>query len=153
MKNQIRIQNKNQYVIEVNDKGETITFNLDDPELPLKFDNAMLRMNEIQNKLKTEEQIIKKKADEKTKGILTKNNRRMIELSVQACKDLRKVFDEFLGEGACQKIFGDYNSLGMFEELLEQLNPHFAMMNLNFSSYKEAIEKKYKDDEDEDVLL
>ena len=52
---QLRIKNKNAYVIEVNDKGETISFNLDDPELMLKFDNALRKIKKIQNDAKAEQ--------------------------------------------------------------------------------------------------
>lgn len=150
--NKIRVQNKHQYVIEVNDDGDTISFNVDDPTLPLKFDNAMMRLDAVQQNLKAEEQIIKKKEDKETKGILSQNTRKLLEAEVKACKDLRGVFDEFLGEGACKKIFGDTNYLGMFQELMEQLEPHFAIMKLDAEHYKKAVEEKYKEDEDEDVL-
>lgn len=153
MANKIRIQNKNQYVIEVNDNGDTISFNVDDPALPLKFDNAMMRLNNVQQKLKAEEQIIRKKEDKKTNGILSQNTRKILEAEVKACNDLRSIFDEFLGEGACEKIFGNANYLGMFQDLMEQLEPHFAIMKLDAEHYKKAVEEKYKDDqEDEDVL-
>ena len=46
--NKIRVQNKHQYIIEVNDDGDTISFNVDDPTLPLKFDNAMMRLDAVQ---------------------------------------------------------------------------------------------------------
>lgn len=150
--NKIRIQNKHQYVIEVNDDGDTISFNVDDPTLPLKFDNAMMRLDAVQQNLKAEEQIIKKKEDKETKGILSQNTRKLLEAEVKACNDLRDVFDEFLGEGACKKIFGDANYLGMFQELMEQLEPHFAIMKLDAEHYKKAVEEKYKEDQDEDVL-
>ena len=152
MKNQIRIKNKNKYEIEVNDNGDTISFNLDDPTLPLKFDDTLLKLNEVRQKLKAEELIVKKQKDEQTDGILTKNNRRILELEVKACDEMKKIFDGFLGEGACKKIFGDANYLGMFEELIDQLGPHFTAMKLDAEHYKKAIEEKYKDDEDEEVL-
>ena len=90
--------------------------------------------------------------DKETKGILSQNTRKLLEAEVKACKDLRGVFDEFLGEGACKKIFGDANYLGMFQDLMEQLEPHFAIMKLDAEHYKKAVEEKYKEDEDEDVL-
>lgn len=70
--NKIRIQNKHQYVIEVNDDGDTISFNVDDPTLPLKFDNAMMRLDAVQQNLKAEEQIIKKKKIRKQKAFFLK---------------------------------------------------------------------------------
>ena len=148
----IRIRNKNEYVIEVNDNGDTISFNIDDPELPLKFDTAFQKVNNISSKMKAERVVIEKKQDEQTKGLLTKNERALYEMTNKYMKEMRKVMDGFLGEGACEKIFGDANFPGMYEELLDQLQPHFAKMRLNAESYRKAIEKKYGQDEDEFVL-
>ena len=152
MKNQIRIKNKNKYEIEVNDNGDTISFNLDDPELPLRFDDTFRRINDISSKMKAERVVIEKKKDEKTDGLLTKNERALYEMTNKYLKEMRKVMDGFLGEGACDKIFGNANFPNMYEELLDQLQPHFAKMKLDAEQYKKAVEEKYKEDEDEDVL-
>ena len=77
--NKIRVQNKHQYIIEVNDDGDTISFNVDDPTLPLKFDNAMMRLDAVQQNLKAEEQIIKKKEDKETKDTLTQTRDKLLE--------------------------------------------------------------------------
>lgn len=152
MTNKIRIQNKNKYEIEVNDNGDTISFNVDDPELPLKFDNVFRKINEISSKIKSERLVIEKKKDENTNGLLSKNERALYEMTYKYMKEMRNALDNFMGKGSCDKIFGNANYLGMYEELLDQLQPHFKKMKINAASYKKAVEEKYKDDEDEDVL-
>ena len=54
MKNKLRIENENKYEIEVNDDGETISFNIDDPSLMLKVEKAYEDVNKISNFAKSE---------------------------------------------------------------------------------------------------
>lgn len=149
--NQLRIKNKNEYVIEVNDNGDTISFNLEDPELMLKFDNALRKIKRIQNNLKADELVLRKQEDKKTDGYLSQNKRKEIELAVKAFKDMRLAMDDFLGEGACQKIFGNSNYATMYDELFEQLQPHFENMKLNAETFKEEIINKYSEDEEDAI--
>lgn len=147
----LRVKKKNEYVIEVNDKGETISFNLEDPELMLKFDNALQKIERYKNDLKAEELVIKKQADEETGTLLSKNERAIAELNAKTFRKMRDAMDEFLGKGACQKIFGDTNYLSMYEDLFEQLEPHFIRLKLDAEKLKDEIVNKYKDDEEDDL--
>lgn len=135
----IRIKKDDVYRIEVNDKGEYIEFDLLDIELPMKCLNASRelkkhsnfykqRIKAIQNQYKDDQELLfinKHKAD------------------MDFCRKMREVFDGFLGEGACQKIFGNVNRIGMFDELFEQLNPHFEKMQINVEKIKDIIIDKY----------
>lgn len=147
----LRVAKKNEYVIEVNDKGETISFNPDDPELMLKCDNALQKVKKFETEMKIEEQIIDKKQDEKTNYLLSKNDRAKAELLAKTFKKMREAVDEFLGKNACQKIFGDTNYIGMFEDLFEQLEPHFIALKLNAEKLKEEIVNKYTDEDEEEL--
>lgn len=60
MKNKLRIENENKYEIEVNDDGETISFNIDDPSLMLKVEKAYEDVNKISNFAKSEMALISK---------------------------------------------------------------------------------------------
>lgn len=148
---QLRIKNKNAYVIEVNDKGETISFNLDDPELMLKFDNALRKVKKIQNDAKSEQLVIEKQQDNKTDFLLSTRERAIAELNVKTFNSMRLVMDEFLGKGACQKIFGDNNYLSMFEDLFEQLEPHFIHLKFNAEKIKDEIIQKYGNKDEEEL--
>lgn len=153
-KNKIRIQSKNEYVIEVNDNGDTISFDLTDPELMLKFDRAFNKVKGIGESIKRKEEEFKNIEPfqfDKQDMILTNEQRKFHEFIVKCFEDMRMAFDEFLGEGACQKIFGNSNYIDMYDDLIKQLQPHFEKMGLNAKKLKEEIIDKYQD-KDEDIL-
>ena len=67
-------------------------------------------------------------------------------------KEMRYAMDKFLGEGACQKIFGNRNYYTMFDDLLKELTKkrpelnnksHFDMLELNAKSVNDRIMNKY----------
>lgn len=147
--NQLRIKRSSIYTIEVNDKGETIQFDLEDLELPFKLDEAYRKVNKIANAVKAKRLIIEKKEDIKSPdGIMSSREREIMLLYKESFKQMREAMDCFLGEGGCQKIFGDVNYLTMYDDLLEELKPHIKKMNLNVGSVIERIEKKYSDSSD-----
>ena len=145
----LRIERKDIYTIEVNDKGETIEFDLVDIELPFKCDRAFREIAQIQNALKAKLVIIEKQQDHPIKGgIMTANEEAVITAYRDAFREMRVAMDAFLGEGACQKIFGDRNYLEMYTELAEALDPHLEKMQLNTEGIRNRIKAKYgkKDD-------
>lgn len=148
----LRIEKRDIYTIEVNDNGETIEFDLLDIELPYKLERAYKRVNEVSKDLKGKLIIIEKKADKMKKGsLLSSHEQAILDAYRDAFKEMRKAVDEFLGENACQKIFGDRNYLEMFDELFIALEPHFEKMKLNKDGITERITKKYAP-KDEGVL-
>lgn len=150
--NKLRVEKKNVYEIEVNDQGETISFNIEDPSLPLRMEKAFEDIQKISDRCKKELLLIEKKPDKKNKGSLMSNNEREnLKLYQKMFKDMRAAMDVFLGEGACQKIFGSEDYLSMYDELFEALKPHFEKIGLNSQSFKKSIESKYGS-QDEDVL-
>ena len=135
----LRIQNDEVYRIEVNDNGEYIEFDLLDIELPIK---AM----RLSDNLKKEKKIYNNRC-----SILQKeygNNSKLLlykqyDLDREFCLKFRKMFDEFLGEGACKKIFGDTNRIAMFDKLFEELSPHFDKLKINVEKVKNNLYEKY----------
>jgi len=152
MKNTLRVAKKSEYVIEVNDIGETISFNIEDPSLPLRAEKTYDDLRKITNDLKIEIAMIEKNNDNSSGSILTKKNKAILQAYDSTFKMMRKIMDQFLGRGACQKIFGDSNYLTMYDELFEQLTPHFEKMGINSTAFIESIEKKYGDNDEEDTL-
>lgn len=126
------------YILEVNDKGETIEFDLTDINLPAKMikcsENLEKKDKEYHQKiLELENQNLSN--EEKAKKI--------IEIDEEYCKTMREDFDGFLGEGACQKIFGDRNTYGMYLKLFEQLEPHFEKMIIKSKKAQQRLIDKY----------
>ena len=153
MKNQFRIKKKDIYTIEVNDKGECIEFDLADVGLSLRCVEALEKIKKIKIDAINQEKIIKKKQDVPGKYI-SKNQKEILYLWKDTFKKMRQAMDLFLGEGACQKIFGDRNYIEMFDDLMEELNKpreeyngksHMDNLNITFDGMKERIMKKYKD--------
>ena len=145
----LRIERKDIYTIEVNDKGETIEFDLVDIELPFKCDRAFSEVDRIKSELKAKLVIIDKKQDHKLKNrVLTANEEARINAYKAAYTDMRSAMDIFLGEGACQKIFGDRNYLDMFSDLAEALAPHLEKMEISTDGIKKRIEEKYGKSDD-----
>lgn len=147
--NSIRIEKKDIYTIEVNDNGDTIEFDLVDIELPFKCDRALSEVNRIYKELQAKLVIIEKKEDRKLANeFMTANEKAKLEAHKTAFKEMRVAVDAFLGDGACQKIFGDRNYVEMYDDLFEQLEPHFEKMNLNSKGITDRIKAKYSKKDD-----
>ena len=140
----IRIERKDVYTIEVNDNGDTIEFDLLDIELPFKCERALSEINRIYRELKAKLVVIEKKTDHQLDGeFMTANEKAKLDAHRTAFKEMRVAMDAFLGDGACQKIFGDRNYLEMFDDLMEALEPHFEKMKLNTEGIANRIKAKY----------
>ena len=145
----LRIERKDIYTIEVNDKGETIEFDLVDIELPIKSERAWAEVNKISKELQAQLVIINKQEDTKQKDkLMTTNEEKTLEAYRKAFMDMRVAMDGFLGEGACQKIFGDRNYLEMYNDLAEALAPHMEKMKLNTDGIINRIKEKYGKQDD-----
>ena len=147
--NSMRIEKKDIYTIEVNDLGETIEFDLVDIELPFKCERALAEVNRIYKDLKAKLVIIEKQEDHHLDGeVMTANEKAKLDAHRAAYKEMRVAMDAFLGAGACQKIFGDRNYVEMYDDLFEQLAPHFEKMKLNTEGIAARIKDKYSEKDD-----
>lgn len=133
------------YILEVNDKGDTIEFDLTDISLPEKIFKASENIAKIDKEYREE---MLKLQDEKDKYLMTKKG---IEIEKNKCMEMRKEFDSFMGEGVCQKIFGDKNYYGMFLQLFDALEPHFKKMEIKTQKAKSKLASKYLP-KNEDVM-
>ena len=146
MENKLRIEKRDIYTIEVNDNGDTIEFDLADIELPFKCERALDKINKLKKDFNIKIKIINKKQDFTKKGeYMSNNEKELLNAQKQMFKDMRIAMDEFLGQGACQKIFGDRNYLEMYDDLMKELNPHLDKMEFNLKGIKKRIIDKYAD--------
>lgn len=144
--NSIRVKSKDAYIIEVNDNGDTIEFDITDIELPFKLERAKQKAADATKWLKGQQVIIAKKQDTAKKGdIMTVKERATLEAYRECFKRMREAVDEFAGAGASDKIFGDKNFLEMFNVFMEQMEPHFDKMQLKGVDIRRRIEEKYSD--------
>lgn len=157
MKNEVngslRVKSSTNYVIEVNDEGETIEFDLADIGLQAKFmecfDKVQLKTSEFEP---LEKELIKKIEEEKKlnegkeleeQELYTPSEKEYIKLQQQFYKDCRDCVDLFIGEGGCDKVFGTSNYPSMFFDLFEELEPHFKKMGINNKKMQKDLYNKY----------
>lgn len=137
--------------IEVNDKGETITLATNDIDFMFKVNETAIEVEKIVKECTLKETAIKKKKAQKEVGFLTDIDYELRKLYQKTFARMRQAMDGFLGDGACQKIFGDTNTLTMWDELIEQLNPILVETGVFDKDVKNLIAEKYGDD-NEDTL-
>lgn len=146
--NRIGLAPSNEYRIYVNDDNEYISFDLDDSRLTTRFMRTIENLNALESEYSAKAAAIEKRSDKPRIAIsddtsITQNQYDVAMLADKLYEDSRRVFDEFLGAGACQKIFGDRNWYTMFDDLLEQLEPHFKKMGLSAAKIRKNIAEKY----------
>lgn len=134
------------YRLQINNSNDYIEFDLTDLGLPEKILNASDNILKIDKDYQTE---LKKIDDSNLDD--EKKLRKQIELEKENTEAIKKEFDSFLGEGACQKIFGEANHYGMFLQLFDALEPHFEKMEIKLKKGKEKLANKYLNDK-RDVL-
>lgn len=154
--NSIRINKKGIYRIEVNDEGECIEFDLQDVGLVYRCYEALENIEKKSKEVKEKELEITKNTND-AKELTEK----LILLEKEAFKELREIMDGFLGEGSCQKIFGDRNYYTMFDDLIDELTKkrkelggksHFDMMKISADGVKDRIKNKYKKNRDKKAI-
>lgn len=142
----IRVKSETRYEIEVNDDGECICFDMSDIGLQAKLVECFDLVNKETAKFsKKEKELLEKSKKEVQDGkeLFSKVDREYIKAQQDFYKTCRNIMDNFLGEGACQKIFGDANYPKMYIDLFEQLEPHFKQMGLNKEKMQKDLYKKY----------
>lgn len=141
-----RIDKDNLYIIEVNDAGETIEFDLDDS---IGLQNKLIKCYTEIEKIKVEfdskiaELEKKEYPEEETEGISQKSID-AINVTTDFYMKSRECVDMFLGKGACQKIFGDRNFPDMFDKLFEKLQPDIEKMGLSIKNIQKNLVNKYQ---------
>ena len=143
----IRVKSETIYSIEVNDKGECIYFDVSDIGLQAKLVECFDLINKETSKFtKKENELLeksKKEVKEESKELFSKVDREYIQAQENFYKTCREIMNKFLGEGACQKIFGDANYPKMYIDLFEQLEPHFKQMGLNKEKMQKDLYNRY----------
>ena len=126
------------YRLEVNDNGDYIEFDLTDISLAERVMKASKDVVTVDEEYKEKyKKLIEEKSEEDSLE-------ERIQLELEMCQKMRKIFDSFLGENACQKIFGNKNNYWQFLNLMEALEPHFEKMHICLKKAKNKLAKRYK---------
>lgn len=133
------------YILEINDKGDTIEFDLTDITLPERIMNAGENIQKLGKEYaKKEKELLEKYKD---------NDEELAQEYIKLTKEhglaSRKIFDSFLGEGTCYKIFGDKESIGQYVKLMDALEPHFEKMKIKKEKAQQRLIDKYLDKKSE----
>lgn len=146
--NKIRIKRNEEdfYRINISDEGDEIVFDLTDIGLFNKAEKAFRDVKANENRAtqrlkavdnKYVNQVMNEKLEEQRKVEYVKIYNDMF-------VENRRIMNEFFNNPkAMDCLFGDANYFEMYNDLFEQLEPHFKKMQLNVGSIKDRLEKKY----------
>lgn len=136
------------------DTGEVLEFDLEDIELPLKYQNLLEQEKKNRQNLRNQLLIIEKRQDVKGKKIMSKNEEDKIKAFNEFYKKEAEVLDGFLGERGVEKLLNGrklgWTSLHEIDEIIEkQIAPH---LQINMDRITEKIKNKYGTKEENEVL-
>ena len=134
------------------DTGEYLEFDLEDIELPLRYQQALEEHKKNYNSLKNQLLIISKKEDHTGKKFLSSNQEASIKALSEFYKKEIKIMDLFLGEGKTQmildKVMRRKPYLTMFNDIMESIEEVSDLFNVGYSSIEDKIKEKYSKVED-----
>lgn len=125
--------------------GECLEFNLEDIELPLKYQELIEKDKKNKEHLRNQMLIIDKREDVKGKKLLSKNEEDKIKsLNDFFIKEI-EVYNMFLGARGVEKLLNGrkftWTTLQEIDEIIEkQIAPH---LDMNMKNITEKIKEKY----------
>ena len=138
--------------------GEELTFNLEDIELPLRYQELIEKDKKNKEYLRNQMLIIDKRQDVKGKKLLSKNEEDKIKaLNDFFIKEIA-VYNMFLGARGVEKLLNGrkftWTTLQEIDEIIEkQIAPH---LDVNMKNITEKVKEKYsqavKKNEDIEVV-
>ncbi len=125
--------------------GEILTFNLDDPELLLNYQQLIEDDKKLRSKLKNESFLIDKREDVKGKKLLSKNEEDKLRLVNNFFKQEVELYNKFLGENGVQKLLNgrkfSWTTLNEIDEIIvKQIAPY---LDKSMQSITNRIKQTY----------
>ncbi len=139
---------------EGNSTGNFLEFDVEDIELPLKYQELVEEEKKNADHLKNQLLIIDKKEDVKGKKLLSKNEEDKIRALNDFFKKEAQIYNMFLGENGVEKLLNGkklgWTSLKEIDEIIEkQIMPH---LNVSVDNITKKIKEKYSKATDDEVL-
>lgn len=131
-----------------------LTFDLEDIELPLRYQEMLEQHKKNESYIHNQFIIIDKKEDHKGKKLLSSNTEEKLKALSEYYKRDMKALDLFLGEGKTQMILdlmGRNPYYTMFDDFGEMLKPIIPVFEKNLDNTEKSIVEKYSQS-DESVL-
>lgn len=127
------------------DTGEYLEFDLEDIELPLRYQQLLEDHKKNLGLLKNQMIIIDRRQDVKGKKLLSKNEEDKIKAMQEFYKEETKVFNMFLGENGVQKLLnGRKIGWTTFDEINDIIGKQIApYIHTTMDDITEKVKKKY----------
>lgn len=136
------------------DTGEYLEFDLEDVELPLRYQECIEKHKKNVQYVKMQLVVIDKKEDKKGKKLLSSNEEEKIKLINEFYKREMEALDLFLGQGGTKKLLnGRKPYYSMYEDISEMLEPVMPIIKKGFDGIENKIRNKYKSSIEESNVL
>lgn len=155
----IGLKNENILKLEIvdekgNSTGEFLEFDLEDIELPFKYQEIIERLKKSRQNLKNQFTIIEKKQDHKGKKLMSSNEEEKLKALNNFYKEQVEIYNIFLGENGVQKLLNGrklrWTTLSEIDELIEkQISPQ---LNVTMDDITKKIKSKYSNKKEDNVL-
>lgn len=136
--------------------GEELVFQLDDIELPLKYQQILEKDKKNKEYLRNQFVLIDKREDVKGKKLLSKNEEDKLKAVNDFFKKEVEVYNMFLGDRGVEKLLNgrklSWTTLQEIDEIIEkQIAPY---LDINMDSITKKIKEKYgmSSNKDKEVL-
>ena len=129
------------------DTGEYLEFDLEDIELPLRYQELLEKDKKNKEHLKNQLMIIDKRQDVKGKKLMSKNEEDKIKALNDFFKKEEEVYNMFLGENGVKKLLNGrklgWTSLQEIDEIIgKQISPY---LNIRMDKITEKVKQKYQE--------
>ena len=155
----IGLKNENLLKLEIvdekgNSTGEFLEFDLEDIELPFKYQEIIERLKKSRQNLKNQFTIIEKKQDHKGKKLMSSNEEEKLRSLNNFYNEQVEIYNIFLGENGVQKLLNGrklrWTTLSEIDELIEkQIAPQ---LDLTMKDITKKIKSKYSNKKEDNVL-
>ncbi len=133
--------------VEGKETGEVLEFDLEDIELPLKYQELLEKDKKNKENLRNQFLIIDKRQDVKGKKLFSRNEEDKIKALNEFFKREAEIYNMFLGERGVEKLLNGrklrWTTLDEIDKIIkEQIEPH---LNLTMDSITNKIKEKYSE--------
>lgn len=139
-----------------NSTGEFLEFDLEDIELPLRYQELLEKDKKNKENLRNQFLIIDKRQDVKGKKLMSKNEEDKIKALNDFFKKEEEIYNMFLGENGVKKLLNGkklgWTSLNSIDQIIEkQIVPH---LDLSMDKITKKVKEKYSQarNKDKEVL-
>ena len=133
--------------------GEELVFDLEDIELPLKYQELLEKDKKNKENIRNQLVIIEKRQDVKGKKLLSENEEDKIKALNEFFNKQVEIYNMFLGDNGVQKLLNGrklgWTALQEIDEIIEkQIAPY---LDINMKQITDKVKEKYKQASNEEI--